>query len=322
MVEPGLRQVRLGGVLVRSLSILLVVCGVLLAACGADVEEGSASTTSTLPAATTVTEAPTTTTTTLSTTTTARTRGSGPYAVRSDVVTGPATVNVTVWAPEAAGSWPIVYAIPGSGGSAERDLATTATELASHGVVVFGTDFRPTPFLGQQDMECGYRFIRDIAADYNADMTQPVTILGYSAGATGAMVHGLSEESYGPDSNLDLGCPPGVPRPDIIVSINGCHASETNVEDQVRFWDNQDARIVLISGAEDEVCGTWQSEQAQTALRDAGYDVSLTEIPDANHWQVIFHDMSFGNYTTLESDEPAGQATVTAILEAIGADSD
>lgn len=236
-----------------------------------------------------------------------------PFAVTEETVSGPGTAEMTVWAPDADGSWPIIYAIPGSGGSATRDLDVIANELAKHGVVVVGTDFR-----NENDVECGYRFAREVAVDYNGDISQPVTILGYSAGATGAVIHGLSEESFGPDSILDVGCPPGVVRPEIIVSINGCHTGTTNIEGRVRFWGNQDARILVISGANDEVCGTVQSEQAQTALQDAGYDVSLVEIPDANHWEVIFHDMAYGTYSTLETDNPSGQATVQAVLDFIG----
>lgn len=241
--------------------------------------------------------------------------GGPPYAVDEDEISGPGTNDMTVWYPDADGSWPVVYAIPGSGGSAQRDLDVLAGELASHGVVVVGTDFR-----NENDVECGYRFAREVAGDYNGDITQPMTILGYSEGATGAIIHGLSD-SFGPDSTLDVGCPPGVGRPEIIVSINGCHTQNTNIEGRVRFWINEDARILLISGAEDEICGTLQSEQAQTALQDGGYDASLVEIPNANHWQVVFHDLAYGNYSTLESDDPSGQATVEAILEAIGVDS-
>lgn len=290
----------------RKLLVLAVVAAtvMMLASCGSEVTEESGATTSTSP--------PTTTTTTYVV------RGTGPYAVSGNVVSGPNTHDLTVWAPEADGSWPVIFAIPGSGGSAQRDLSVLASELASHGVVVVGADFFASRI--DNDAECGYRYARQVAADYNGDIAQPVTMLGYSAGASQAVSHGLSESSYGPDSTLDVGCPPGAPRPEIIVSINGCLAVDMNIENLVRFWGNQDAGIVLISGTNDDVCGRWQSEQAQTALQGGGYDVSLVNIPDANHWQVVFHDRSFGNYITLEADDPAGQATVTAILEAIGID--
>mgnify|MGYP001828146006 CR=1 FL=1 len=241
-----------------------------------------------------------------------------PYEVESEVVVGDGTRDVTVWSPVADGSWPVVYAVPGSGGSAEGDLGVLATELASHGVVVFGTDVVSSSH--QRDIECGYRFTRDHADDYGGDVTQPVTMVGYSVGAADALIHGLNSDAFSPESTnpVDVACPPGAPRPEIIVSISGCHVTFTGVEGRVRYWDNKDADITLVSGADDDVCRSKESIEAQAVLRAAGYNASYVEIPDANHWEVVFHDLSYGSFKTLETDNPAGQATVETILTAIG----
>ena len=76
------------------------------------------------------------------------------------------------------------------------------------------------------------------------------------------------------------------------------------------------------TGADDDVCPARGSIAAQELLTEAGYDATYVEIPDANHWQVIFHDQSYGTYKTLEPDDPAGQATVQAVLDAIGITTD
>lgn len=239
-----------------------------------------------------------------------------PYEVEVEVVSGDGTRDVTVWSPKADGSWPVAYAMPGSGGSAERDLGVLATELASHGMVVFGSDFVTSSH--QKDLECGYRFARDHAENYGGDLAQPVTMVGYSVGAADVLLHGLNAAAFGPEGTVDVACPPGVPRPDIIISISGCHVSFTDVEGRVRYWDSKDAEIVLVSGADDDVCRSQESITAQTVLQGAGYDASYVEIPGANHWEVVFHDLAYGSYKALESDDPAGQATIETILTAIG----
>jgi acetyl esterase/lipase len=221
-----------------------------------------------------------------------------------------------VWEPAGDGPFPVVYALPGSGNSAERDLDVFATEVASRGVLVFGTDI--TPARARNDTECGYRYVVDAADQYGGDINQPVTMIGYSVGATMALVHGLGEASFGPDSNLDVGCPPGVERPDVIVSINGPHVSTSQVEERVVYWGNTKAEICLIAAENDGVVGSHESVTAHELLADAGYSAEYIEIPNANHWEPVFHDMAYGNYSTLDSDHPAGQATVQATLDAIG----
>jgi hypothetical protein len=191
-----------------------------------------------------------------------------------------------------------------------------AGELASHGVVVFGTDYSGSP---EYAVECGYRHVLEVAPDYGGDLTQPVTLFGYSAGGSGAFWHGLGEDKYGPDATYGaIPCPPGAERPGIIVSVNACHVTTTEIEGRIRFWGNPDAQITLISGDSDDVCGAWQSIEGHRLLVEAGYAATYEEIPDANHWEPVFHDLAYGNYSTLDADHPAGQATVRATLDAIG----
>jgi len=198
-----------------------------------------------------------------------------------------------------------------------------ATELARQGTVVFATDMRaPYLFHIEKDAECGYRLTRTIAEEYGGDLEQPVTMVGYSLGAPFALRHGLSEESFGPVSIYDVGCPPGAPRPDVIIPINGCHQTpEFDYESVVRYWGNKEADVVVVSGSDDTVCATRHSEHAEEYLESAGYDVTLVEVADANHWEVIFHDLAYGNYKTLPADHAAGQETVKTILDAIEAPS-
>ena len=108
------------------------------------------------------------------------------YEVTSTMVSHETTADVWVWAPDGDGSWPVVYALPGSGGDARRDMAVLATGLASRGVVVFVTDYGSLASVADaaRFTECGYRFSLDFADQYGGDLSQPVAMDGYSLGVT------------------------------------------------------------------------------------------------------------------------------------------
>ena len=128
------------------------------------------------------------------------TGGDAEFEVSAKLTTHETTQAMWIWAPDAEGSWPVVYALPGGFGDARRDLEVLATELASHGVVVFGTYMSTTGNVAdlQRDTECGYRFARSMserglpAAAINLGRTRADDILNLKvaadAGATLAAV--------------------------------------------------------------------------------------------------------------------------------------
>lgn len=265
-------------------------------------------TTTTLPP-TTTTEAPVTTSLTISV----------EGGIVSAVMSHETTQDISMWAPEKEGSWPVVVAFPGLSGDRSRwDI--TGPALASQGVVVFATDYRERQY-HEQDGECAYRFALTVAEEYGGDLDQPVTMVGHSNGATMVLFGGLTEAIYGPGGMYDA-CFTGTTRPDLIVAISGCHYE---FQGQTTGFDagwpgraNLEADIVLIAGTDDEVCEAWQSRDAAESLRSAGYNVDLVEIAGANHWTVLFHDLVDGDVVAVP-DEPAGDQVVQAILEAISA---
>lgn len=235
----------------------------------------------------------------------------------SAIISHETTREIAVWVPQGEGPWPVVYALHGLGGH-HNDLAEVATELADHGVLVFSAQHSaPDWEASEQDAECGYRFVRSIAGQYGGDLDQPVTFVGFSVGATFVLHHGLSGAAFGPGGTYDT-CFAGAPRPEVIVAISGCHYEFQGAKFgfDTSGWTNQEADLVLIAGEKDTVCEAWQSRDAATVLRSAGYDVSLKEIAGANHFTVIFHDVVEDQWVTV-SDEPAGQEVVQTILEAI-----
>ena len=323
----------------RRVTVLLMTAVMLVANCSSgtvDTTIAAPSTTttvaatptlsSTTPAAPATTTVPATTTTAAATTTVSPAPLEAKYPVMETTgLSGEDTQEITVWAPDADGSWPVVYLLHGTGGSA-GDFAELAPLLAGQGVVVFAADYRSelvrTPEWKDAywDSECGYRYARGAAADYGGDLDQPVTIVGHSFGATIALSLGLNTTVFGPESDRtsDI-CPGEMPRPDVVVPLSGCHYEH---EGQKFAFDPDltydESELVLVVGAEDDVCEAWQSEDAATALRDDGFDTSLVTIDGGNHFTVIFHDLVDDQWLTLP-DDPAGMAVVQTILDAIDA---
>ena len=244
---------------------------------------------------------------------------------------GDSTQDAFVWAPDAdgdgaadvGGSYPLVYMIPGSGGSAERDLDVVAHELARRGVVVFGADWRTLSGSVsdlEMDAECGYRLSRRIAADYGGDLSAPVTVAGFSMGATAALYVGINEEEWGPEGAYGE-CSPGEPRPDLVVALSGCHQN-MQFPSGATSWGNREARWLLVAGSDDDVCPMSESEFAASLMSEQGYDVEVVEIEGAAHGGVVFHDIVdepnvVDNWVTLPTDDPPGVETVDLILDAI-----
>ena len=261
---------------------------------------------------------------------------SGYPVVRTDGVSGPDIDNITVWAPEADGDWPVVLLLAGWTGIADHYTAT-AEALAAEGVVVFAPDYRTQAIDGPnwqdtyRDAECAYRHMRSAASSFGGDISQPVTAVGHSIGAVVAMALTLDMTSFGPDGPFDA-CPDAdVPRPDRVVGLGGCYL-ESGIDgtsfpwDPSTFgWTHYDADIHLVVGADDAVCEAWQSEQAVDLLREDGFEnVRLTTLDDADHFDVIFTrwegDGDWFDPTTEWFEVPeatAGVAAVGAMLETV-----
>lgn len=242
-----------------------------------------------------------------------------PYDVVSDVVKDATTQQIEVWAPAGGGRWPVVYAVPGLGGR-WTDFDQLGPALARQGLVVFATDYRVTGTeeLVTADLTCGYRYARTVAGRYGGDLTRPVTAVGYSRGAELAL-GGLREDVYGPGGSYDR-CFGGTAVPDVVVAIDGCYYAykDLKYDFPVGLLTKKDAEVVLVSGQTDDVCAPWQSTRAAGALDAAGYDTTLVPIPDANHYQPIFHDRVGGKWVT-DPGSPAGKKTVQAVLDAVHA---
>ena len=244
------------------------------------------------------------------------------HQVVSEVLAGPSTQEVLVFAPEDEGNWPVVFALHGINGRAE-DMAELGRRLAARGVVVFAPTYR-TDLSSQpgkvelvRDAECAYRFARSVSAEYGGDLDKPVTFVGWSLGATFAIQGGLDEQID--PTHQYLTCFTEVPRADVIVALSGCYyeyGGQPSYQFSPEEWTNTRARVTLVAGRDDTSCMPWQSDKAAGELRGAGYPAEVVTIEGATHAAPVFHAI-VDNRMAPAPDTEAGERTVDIIIQAI-----
>jgi len=235
------------------------------------------------------------------------------FEVTTTVVSHETTQDIWVWAPDAEGPWPIVYALHGTDGTGDG-LAATAGDLASHGYVVFSPTWR-----SEMDAECGYRYALSIADQFGGDPDLGITGIGHSLGASANLVGGLDDAAYAAGGTYDE-CFAGGPRASVLVSIAGCYYQYQGNEfgfDPVPF-SGRDVDITLIVGDEDTECEPWQSQDATEELNNVGYDARLVVVEGGNHANVVFFEIIDDEWVAVP-DDPVGEEVVEIILEAIDA---
>ena len=233
------------------------------------------------------------------------------------MVSGENTQEIGVWAPDAEGSWPVVLGFHGYGGDKEG-WDVLATELAKQGVVVFVADYRSTGsgIDMKKDLVCANQYAASVAGDYGADPDQSWTFVGHSLGA-GIVLNPRDDVLDEPGGALDP-CIEGLPVKGAIVAMEGCYYDSPDDPISDVTMPEAGIPVTLVAGDKDDTCPAWQSEHAAQAFEEAGYDVTLVTIPGGTHGTPLFLDPSQDPWTQLPSDDPGGQATVAAILSAIG----
>jgi len=247
--------------------------------------------------------------------------GGQEQTVTSHVVSDPTAPDLRVLAPDGKGPWPLVVALHGVGGTA-TDMVELATRLAAAGVVVvvptYHSDVSTVEGLRRagDDLSCAYQIARGSAPQYGGDLSQPVTVVGWSLGADLGILGTL-----GPPEDPSIGrCPGDVPRPEVVVALSGCYYQFQGARitwfDDLRGWTNKDADVHLVAGDNDATCPAAQTDKLAGSLRTQGYDVAVTHLRSANHGAPIFHDERDGQWRVL-TDDPAGEQTLEVILDAI-----
>ncbi len=239
-----------------------------------------------------------------------------PYQVSSDVISRDDTQEIGVWAPDADGTWPVVFGIHGTGGT-KADWDVLATEVARQGVVVFVPDFRSTSSETEmkQDLVCAMQYARSVAGDYGGNLDQGYTFVGHSLGASIVLISSASARE-GTDETL-ASCFEGRRDPDAVVAMEGCYYESQG--QALGVMPAAGTKVTLVAGENDQTCPVWQSQDAADDLRAAGYDVTLVTIPGGTHGTPLFLDPSQDPWAQLPTDDPAGRQVVQAIMDAINA---
>jgi predicted esterase len=238
-----------------------------------------------------------------------------PVEVNSDVVYATllqpdvTELRLDVYAPEEAGTWPVIVFLHGFEGNKEY-FAPLSQAMVEQGAVVFtvnwptwiadlaarenGKGFRET----SEVLSCAIRFARATASDYGGDPSQ-VTLVGFSCGAAyGAWVALAGDDLdrlWEEFASIRGGPPPqvecvvsGVPaNVDAFVGIAGRYGfAEPLQKRDPELWQivspyahlgqDLDLQVRLIHGERDSAVKSEHSVQLNDVLAEAGYDTSLT----------------------------------------------
>ncbi len=244
------------------------------------------------------------------------------YSVSQAEISHESTQAISVYWPDAEGSWPVVHLFPGRSGW--RSLpAMLAQTLASQGLVVFVPGYRSSIWGGprlpeaQSDLVCAWRYGNSVAGEYGGDLDQPVTLAGWDSGGDLALEYGLR------GGGADVGCLTAAPDPEVVVGVATCRNATSGFDPS--GWTNRDANVVLVSGSIDRYCASAGAEWTNDQLQKAGFDSTYVEIGGGTHWNVAFLKGEVeGAYDVVDPrayvpSSPAGVAVVRTILDAIDA---
>jgi acetyl esterase/lipase len=214
------------------------------------------------------------------------------------------TTSLDVYAPSEPGPWPVI--VTAHGWAQDQDfLMPLAEAIASRGAVVYNVnvDYGFPNLIGIKRIACAIRFARATAEDNGGDPNR-ITLVGSSLGAASGAVVALAGDDFEGDCvENDASA-----LPDALVAFEGPYdyalkaynpALDHTIleEEDPELWEainpyshigrNPDLQVRLLHG-EDEGSHWWDispqvSIDFQQALKDAGYDVTLTIVEFTGH---------------------------------------
>jgi acetyl esterase/lipase len=215
------------------------------------------------------------------------------------------TRTLDVYAPATSGDWPLVVVLH-QNASVKETMYGLSKAIAGQGAVVFAPDYEEpaqgmTPgrlmLSGDENAACAIRFARAHVAEYGGN-DRRVLVVGHSQGAFVGAVMMFAGNEF-PGDCLTEG---GSAMPDAFVGVDGGydpipHLSEEKLKaapaeaikiDPFTYIGQkpirEGVRFVLFAG--DFEPAVLSSQAFRDALQAAGYDVSFTRIPGADHMEM------------------------------------
>ncbi len=231
--------------------------------------------------------------------------------------------DLDIYAPVEPGPWPVVVLLHGMDES-RVSLRRSSRIIAEQGVVVITPTWRtryPVQAVRNHgegaaqsigDITCAVRFARGKAADYGGDPTR-VTLVGYSGGGGYGMIVALGGEApfralVGERSSEACVVHETSDPPEAFVGVAGAYdlfdatkggspidlkAENPGLWEQISPYaligkrSNPTLRIHLFHGSQDVAPPAEVSINAHNALQRAGYESTVTIVPNMGHWLIL-----------------------------------
>ena len=203
-------------------------------------------------------------------------------------------ILMDVYAPTAAGSWPLVVIAPGGFMPPDQILGYTedlGMAIADRGAVVMTANWRQGSNFGGDtaqslgDVACAVGVARATGPAYGADAAR-VVLVGHSNGVWPVTTLGLTPSPMALDS-ASCDATSGSLRPDAIVVMSGLFDADA-VQLAASTSAAQHIPVVIAQGGADDPARVAAARSFQDVLTANGWDSTLVEVPAADHPGILY----------------------------------
>jgi acetyl esterase/lipase len=253
--------------------------------------------------------------------------------------------DVTLYAPDADGSWPVTVLFAGSD-SPRSALDPLARALAAEGVVVATTETGTDEELLAGEYECSQRLAVLSAWEHGADPNAPIAVGGHDIGAGMAVMASAFDPFYSlaAGSLLDCGLEgeDDLPPMDLVIGLGGAwtpgecdglsgegpEAQDSRAEVSEGFADyvawadsNPSVPILIAHGTADPVCSIELARAAADDFEANGHPVELLVFEGGGHadGMLFLDDENDAAAASADPDAAEGRQVVSAIVAALSA---
>ncbi len=256
--------------------------------------------------------------------------------------------DVTLYAPEADGSWPVTVLFAGWD-SSRSTLDPLARALAAEGVVVATTETGSDEEVLAGEYECSQRLAVLSAWEHGGDPDAPIAVGGHDMGAGMALMASAFDPFYSLATGALLDCglegEDDLPPMDLVIGLGGvwtpgecdgmsgdgleAQDSRADVSDGFAAYvawadSNPLVPILMAHGTDDPVCSIEVARAAADELEANGHPVELLVFEGGGHagGMLFLDDENDAAAASADPDAAEGREVVTAIVAALSAASE